>query len=308
MVNKSEQFSCSVLMSAYNGELYIRQQIDSILHQLDVKVNLYIRDDGSSDDTKSILKEYSDKYKENVTVFFEENKGIHGSFSQLINLPNLDGYIAFADQDDVWDSDKLITAIKKINCENADLYFSSSRLVDSELNYLNKSTESVKQYYHYLKGNNKILTPGVQGCTMVMTNVFFHTVVNRGYPAYYGHDTWIPIVAFYTSKTYYDPEPHMSYRQHNNSWTGNRKNRFSQLRKEFNYFISGMQRYSALATDILKEYPEYICDAEKEILVLLAKQNKGLRDRIRLIFSHNLNKFGIFQNLLFKWELLMGNI
>lgn len=295
-------------MSTYNGESYIRQQIDSILAQRDVNIKLFIRDDGSSDETRHILAQYSSEYPGTVHVFLEENIGIHESFSRLINLPNLEGYVAFSDQDDVWDCDKLITAINCINQERVVLYFSSSRLVDSDLNSLNKTTESMNKYIHYQKGNNRILTPGVQGCTMVMTNDFFRSVVTRGYPTYYGHDTWIPIVAFYTSNVYYDPTPHMSYRQHNNSWTGNRKDRFSQLRKEFRFFIAGMRRYSTLATDLLRAYPECQCETNNSVLAVLAKPHKSFSDRIRLILCKDLNKYGIVQNILFKWEILIGKV
>ncbi|MBO4235914.1 MAG: glycosyltransferase, partial [Firmicutes bacterium] len=70
----------SVLLSTYNGEKYIREMIDSILAQDDVSIKLIIRDDGSSDSTKDILKEYGNK----ITVDFAKNAGVGISFMNLV--------------------------------------------------------------------------------------------------------------------------------------------------------------------------------------------------------------------------------
>ena len=103
----------SVLMSTYNGEKYIREQIESILNQKKVKVHLLIRDDGSQDSTIEIVKEYANKYP-NVSVYAGKNIGIGNSFMELLrNAPEAD-YYAFADQDDVWLDGKLERAIELI--------------------------------------------------------------------------------------------------------------------------------------------------------------------------------------------------
>ena len=69
----------AVLMSSYNGQKYIRDQIESILNQQDVKVDLYIRDDGSSDDTLNIIKEYKE-----ITLYQGKNIGVGNSFMELL--------------------------------------------------------------------------------------------------------------------------------------------------------------------------------------------------------------------------------
>ena len=91
----------AVLMSTYNGENYIKEQIESIFNQKGVIVKLYVRDDGSKDRTLEILKDY------NVNLEKGTNIGYIKSFMWLIkNVPFAD-YYALADQDDVWDEDKL---------------------------------------------------------------------------------------------------------------------------------------------------------------------------------------------------------
>ena len=76
-----------ILLSSYNGEKYISRQIDSILRQKDVEIHLLIRDDGSTDGTRAIIKEYEKKYPANVEVILGENMGWKKSFFTLLHLP-----------------------------------------------------------------------------------------------------------------------------------------------------------------------------------------------------------------------------
>ena len=124
----------TVLMSTYNGEKYLHEQIDSILRQQGVKVNLLVRDDGSTDNTLAIL----DKYQEEglLTFYTGENLGPQRSFLHLLQQAPQSDYYAFADQDDIWLEDKLSTGIKQLqnDKEKPALYFSQTQLTDEELN------------------------------------------------------------------------------------------------------------------------------------------------------------------------------
>ena len=103
----------SVLMSTYNGEKYLHEQINSILGQQGVEIHLLIRDDGSSDGTVEICKEYAKKYNQ-ITFYQGENLGVGKSFLDLLkHAPDAD-YYSFADQDDVWLEDKIIRAVTMI--------------------------------------------------------------------------------------------------------------------------------------------------------------------------------------------------
>lgn len=299
---------CTVLMSTYNGQAYLRDQIDSILNQEGVKLKLVIRDDGSKDGTCDILNEYINNHGEQITVYFGDNVGIHKSFATLMCVPQLTGYIAFADQDDVWDKDKLSIAINQLISHNVDFYSSASRLVDSNLNDLGLTTCNVAQYNHYSKGFNRILTPGVQGCTMVLKNSLFKKIVKKGIPDYYGHDTWIAVVAFYMTTHFYDCNPHMSYRQHNKSWTGNRGDTISQLKREYHFFKNGMCRYALLAKDVIEKFSDDLSDVDLLFLRRLSNNNKTITDRLALAFNKDFRKYGWLRNIFFKIEVLKGNV
>ena len=105
-----------VLLSSYNGEKYIREQLDSILAQEGVNIQLLIRDDGSTDGTNSILTEYEQRC-DNISVIYGINVGVIQSFFLLLEQAGSYPYIALADQDDVWLKQKLKRAIEKIKKE-----------------------------------------------------------------------------------------------------------------------------------------------------------------------------------------------
>ena len=91
-----------VIMSTYNGEQYIRQQLASILEQTYKGIQVLIRDDGSSDKTVEILHEYQSRYP-NIQYYTGNNMGAAQSFYDLLkHVPMEADYIAFSDQDDVW--------------------------------------------------------------------------------------------------------------------------------------------------------------------------------------------------------------
>ena len=108
-------------MSTYNGETYLREQLDSILAQdiQEAPINAYlkilVRDDGSSDGTVGILEDYKRKYPGVVDYYTGENMRTARSFWHLLrNAPDSD-YYAFSDQDDFWLSGKLSRAVKILN-------------------------------------------------------------------------------------------------------------------------------------------------------------------------------------------------
>ena len=130
-----------VMMSTYNGEKYLEEQIMSILDQ-DIQVHLYIRDDGSQDGTKGILKKYMNK--ENIFIRFSNNLGPQKSFINLIEWVGMGyDYYFFADQDDKWKPRKIKTAINFLtqnsySLPKSKLYFSNVIMTDNKLEKLNK--------------------------------------------------------------------------------------------------------------------------------------------------------------------------
>ena len=113
---RTETPSVCVMMSTYNGQRFLREQIDSILNQKDVQVFLWIRDDGSTDDTVEIVEDYMNRAN-NIFLIKGRNIGLGCSFMELIyQTPDTYTYYAFSDQDDIWLEDKLSTGVRMLVC------------------------------------------------------------------------------------------------------------------------------------------------------------------------------------------------
>ena len=118
-----------ILLATYNGEKYIREQLDSILQQTYNKINIYISDDYSTDSTPNILKEYELKYDNINVTYQEQNIGSIRNFEYLMTKVKSQYYM-LSDQDDVWYEDKVEKSLKKLKEENADLVFTDLEVVD----------------------------------------------------------------------------------------------------------------------------------------------------------------------------------
>lgn len=212
----------AVLMSSYNGEKYIREQIDNVLNQRNVCVDLYVRDDGSSDGTNGILHEYEDR----IQVYYGENVGVGSSFMQLVyDVPGDYDYYAFSDQDDIWLSQKLQKATERIEAEKEIipvLYTSNQILVNEKgeetgIRYKQKPNTDYKQ----ILCQNKLA-----GCTMVW-NASLQRLLqeenrrpSKELLCNRIHDVWVAMVAAVTGKIVYDLEGYIYYRQHENNVVG----------------------------------------------------------------------------------------
>ena len=114
----------TVLVSTYNGQKYLSKQLDSLISQVGVDMKIIVRDDGSSDGTRQILRNYAQTYS-NIQLLFEDNCGAEESFNKLCQYSlqqDLTDYYAFCDQDDVWDNDKLSIAIQSLEKFDLSIY------------------------------------------------------------------------------------------------------------------------------------------------------------------------------------------
>ena len=157
----------TILMSTYNGQLFLDKQFESLYRQEnlnDFEVNIVVRDDGSKDGTIQIINKWSEKL--NITVYCGDNIGARNSFFWLIiNAPESD-YYAFCDQDDIWKNDKLSNSINKIKEAHSSktLYFSNLQYIDCIDNNLNKNMLSNK---FTLSLERIFMCNPANGCTMV---------------------------------------------------------------------------------------------------------------------------------------------
>ncbi len=295
----------AILMSTYNGERYLREQLDSLEKQ-DIPVDIFIRDDGSSDGTAAILKEYESKA--NIYVEYGSNLGYKKSFMTL--LMNVSGYdfYAFCDQDDIWLPDKISSAISQLNTYNdrPALYYSNLRKCNSSLEVY-KVTDLDKRV---MSLQSNILRRSIAGCTMVINNVLRQIAAAIGINdslLLQGHDSYLVSLCYaINGNIVCDKNSYILYRQHDDNTSGSTNGILKRLKKE----LSGLQKAKLNEYTIALAMTKYCADvisAEQlcELNEFIAYKH-SLINRIKIIFSPKYTTGNFVLTVLGKAKILLG--
>lgn len=308
MLSNSKVPKCVVLMASYNGIPFISEQIDSILSKAEVDVRLFVRDDGSSDGTRDLLQRYADEGS--LTLLTGENLGPALGFLTLLrNAPEAD-YYAFSDQDDIWDSDKLITAIKQLKKqENLALYHCNSRLVDSAGNEMGRLTYGQQRCISYRDNDplNQLCIGSPMGCTQVFDRRIWEVVCLHELPhPVIMHDKLIAnLCVLLGYRIVFDASPHMGYRQHGRNVVGVSTDLPSKVIEKINSFCHPREiTLAKQVTGLLSTYSDCILPPERALGELVSKMDASFMARCRVSFSSRLN-FGSLQEGLFNRSLLL---
>ena len=204
----------SVCLAAYNGDKFIHEQISSILPQLADNDELIISDDGSKDETISIIESFRDA---RIKLFRNElNKGVIGNFENALTKAKGE-YIFLADQDDVWLTAKVAFCMEKL--QDCSLVVSNCYVVNDKLEIVH---DSYFELLHSGSGVVKNLRKNTyQGCCMCFKREVMNLVLP--FPAHIPmHDAWIGFVAdiFFTVK--FEHTRLSLYRRHDNTTTNNK--------------------------------------------------------------------------------------
>ena len=295
-----------ILLSTYNGEKYLREQLDSILSQKDVDITVLVRDDGSKDSTCKILEEYKTKHK-NIVVHIENNIGCKKSFFTLLkyakeNHNNYD-YYAFSDQDDVWLDDKLISAIKLMEQSDSPckFYSSGSTKVDCNLNKILQRNE-----YKACSFGNNIISSNVLGCTSVFSKSImfscsdcYDIVINLPDHLLPYHDAYSSLVAFaLDSYMVFDNNSHILYRQHGHNLVGGDGQ--SALSAQMGRLRSPYRRFTKIRILLASVNHKLISPDKLELLQLCANANRSFASRMKLIKDKRMRGFD-WEHTLFFW-------
>lgn len=218
----------AVLLATYNSSKYLSAQIDSILNQTIKNVNIYIFDDGSSDNTIQII----DTYLNNFTniVFFNNSIKFSSpikSFIWLLDNVSSDYYL-FSDHDDIWIENKIeislnkINEVEKSNPKSPILVHTDLIVVDKYLNIINNSFWSLSKIkpnvlncFNYLSVHN-----GVVGCTMIFNDLAKKSILPINDNSLM-HDSWITLCVLNNNGIIdYLESPTVYYRQHHDNVIG----------------------------------------------------------------------------------------
>ena len=213
---------------------------------------------------------------------------------ELIKLSGEYEFYAFADQDDIWDKDKLQVAIEKIkNTKKPTIYSSNTRLVDENMNFIkNETLRPVTTLGSAIAKNY------VTGCTTVF-NFELMKYLRRHVPRYAPyHDWWTNLVCLSVDGiSIYDYEPHMNYRQHGNNVVSGNDSIWKKWFSRLGRFISTRYHRDLMAQEILQFYGDNIANDKRKILETCGK-NKNL-------FNLDFETGNLVDDLLFKILILL---
>lgn len=217
----------AILMATYNGEKYICQQIDSILSQTCKDWELYIHDDGSTDNTIAAVESYVEKYPDKIHLIDGKSTGgAKYNFFYMFGQVEAPYYMT-CDQDDVWLEKKIeLTYDKMLTIEDkADiscLVYTELRVVDSELNTIADTMSGYQSLdCHKRTINQFILQNSVTGCTMMVNRALRDKMLRiTDIDNTIMHDWWAALVAAQFGKTAFIDEPTILYRQHGDNSLG----------------------------------------------------------------------------------------
>lgn len=216
-----------IIMGTYNGEKYLKEQIDSILCNTWKNWRLWICDDGSSDGTEAIAKEYGQKYPDKI--FWkpnDKNKGAAINFLDAAGKMTGD-YVMFCDQDDYWMSDKIESTLHCIKESEEELGEQTPITVFTDAKVVNERLEVIEESFHKsgrldttkLDLAHMLMENKMMGCTMMLNRALLFKL--KMFPKKVRmHDWWAGIVAAAYGKIVYLDRPTMLYRQHINNVIG----------------------------------------------------------------------------------------
>jgi glycosyltransferase involved in cell wall biosynthesis len=295
-----------VLMSTFNGEKYISEQLDSLLDQIGVNVDIIIRDDGSTDNTCRILKKYNAQNR-NISFSEGENIGYEKSFYSLMKYSIDYDYYAFSDQDDIWDKDKLnnaIKAIKRLEMNKPIVYWCNLRLVDNNLNF--KRNMEILDNAIFKKGNYLIDKYGY-GCTMVFNKSLRDIATLHEPQTKISHDNWVGLLGVFIGNYIYDSNVYISYRQHINNVTGGDNSYFGVWKRRLKNIKRVKQFSRALvAQEILKGYSPFLSKQDIKLLTKVANYKSNIKTKLDLIRAKDIKRTSLEKNIWFKLMIIFS--
>ncbi|MGO4792399.1 glycosyltransferase family 2 protein [Paenibacillus sp. 2KB_20] len=304
-----------VLLSAYNGEQYISEQIQSILNQTHPFISILIRDDGSTDQTVQVLEQLIKIHPDQIKLIKGPNVGVVSSFFELLRAADTEvDYYCFCDQDDVWFDHKVEHAIARLNSsihtEVPAMVFTSTYLTDDELNREGtwpKPPTREPSFFNALYENIAI------GATITMNrsarNLFMHSRSVDSQKVLM-HDWWFYLLISAFGTVIYDNMPSMLYRQHSNNVVGGSNSLAGKLKSKWASFKrhTGKDLLHKQASEFNRIYGSRLTGDQKEQLDLFLASRTRFVDRLHYARKSKLYRQSKAESLLFKFFILIGFI
>ncbi len=305
MSDISEKY-VNILLSTYNGEQFVLEQLNSLYTQTYPFIRIYVRDDGSSDSTLSLLRDEQSKGK---LMLLPEGKniGASASFFTLLGGSKNAGFFAFCDQDDIWNKDKIeraVTEFAQVTDDIPTMYFSAVECVDAENNFIKLLSPTQKIGF-----GNALVENVAIGCTVVLNKSARDLIVREPPSQCLMHDSWCYLVISCFGTVLYDSRPSMRYRQHSNNVFGAPTSAIDSLIrrvKRFSFRSNGVFRFSDQSTIFLNIYGNAIPERYKAILNLYVMAKHSFIARLQLLITPRVWRQKMLDNLILKLLILLN--
>lgn len=304
-----------VIMATYNGELYVEQQIESILRCFEningYKCRLLVSDDASTDKTLSVIQGIDDKRVQVISS--DRVGGPVKNFSRLLKYTDAD-YVFFADQDDVWNDNKLKKFMERFilleshGKNKAIAIYSDVMLVDENLKVIASSMMDSQRIFKEPTLMELIVSNSVTGCAMSINRAMVEMVKNELSEKIIMHDWFISLVAKSCGFLSYIPETTVLYRQHSANQVGSKSysltNKLSPKKMVSFLKISTGNINDTLsqAAYLFEKYrSQFTKKNDVKIVEKYTTSEKLSYSRVNLLVFNGARKRGFLRNLCFSF-------
>lgn len=295
-----------VLLSTYNGELFIQDQINSILQQTTPPDYLIVRDDGSSDGTIDIIQSHIKRSGISLKIIIGENIGPAKSFMELFHLgvaTDADVFF-FCDQDDIWEQEKISVFVSRFNGppQIPRAVFSQLLLVDETNKPISLTVPPRKIGF-----GNSIIENVMTGCALACNRSLLKLVSERSFDVPPLHDSLIYIISTMLGTVEYIGAPLTRYRQHGNNVLGYSTSFWRSFKGKLSRSLRGKNyKKSVLAENILRSYGDLMPLPDRRTLEMVAQCPQSMILRVKLAFSGRLWRQNRFHGMTWRALCLFG--
>lgn len=217
MDDNGKMLTVDVLLGTFNGQKYLAEFLDSLLNQQIVSINLIVSDDGSTDSTLSVLNDYKSKFNK-FTLVSGPKEGAARNYLSLSKLSTSE-FVAFADQDDIWDANHLIDSIHRIKNEDNTpaLSYCAMREFDNASGTIIRIWPAKDSI---LNINSILLQNYARGCTIVMNRSAADLLNSVTPERLLMHDWWALLIAYTHGTVKFGSRPEITYRLHDSNQIG----------------------------------------------------------------------------------------
>jgi glycosyltransferase involved in cell wall biosynthesis len=270
----------SVVVATYNGSQYLAEQLESILAQTLAPTEIIVSDDGSSDSTLDIVTKFQSAQPRKgapawLVLSRKKPLGVAGNFASALAVATGD-FIAFADQDDLWEVNKLETLIPLFDNPRILLVHSDARLIDAkgrEMGSLMGALRLTPRERTALRGGRALEAllrrNVVTGATMMIRGSLLDTALPI--PPGWIHDEWLALIAASQGGVVFDQRSLVRYRQHGANQIGAARLSVSEaggrLRENRQDFFDRKAARNTALSDLVALAPSWLHTPAKHALI-----------------------------------------